>query len=55
MYTLGELMELMKEREDLYSVLDLLPDLEIEEFIELLEPVIRRNYDDINEFYEEDY
>lgn len=54
-YTIEELKELMKEREDIYSVLDLL-DPTVEELVDALfeDPyLLNRNYDSLNEYYEE--
>lgn len=57
MLTRDELIRVMKDREDVYSVIDLL-DPTVDELIELLmddDHLFNRNYDALVEYYEEGY
>ena len=53
MYTVDELIQLMKDREDQYSIIDLL-DPTVDDLVEALEGYVRKNAILLSEYYEED-
>jgi len=50
MYTHLEIMELLKDREDTTSILDLL-DPDVDEFVDCLEDIVFRNHKKLNAYY----